>query len=92
MDRPPSDPSEETPQANEAMWGMDGIEATADCDCPGPPPEFLLPPPPRPPFLQPQDPALCSEVPLDIETCDALPVSSTYNIVLYRRRPSLRLK
>ncbi|CAH1997745.1 unnamed protein product [Acanthoscelides obtectus] len=48
----------------------------AECDCPGPPPpEFMLPPPPRPPVLQPPDPAYCTEDPLPIETCDALPVS-----------------
>lgn len=65
MERP-SDYNEDT------MWGM---ETGADCDCPGPPPEFMLPPPPRPPFLQPQDPLHCTEDPLPIETCDALPVS-----------------
>lgn len=56
------------------MWSMEA--AGADCDCPGPPPEFLLPPPPRPPFLQD---VYCSEDPIpDIETCDALPVSSSF--------------
>ncbi|ENN83479.1 hypothetical protein YQE_00163, partial [Dendroctonus ponderosae] len=53
------------------MW--DVIDAAADCECPGPPPEFLLPPPPRPPSLQPLDPMFCTDDPLTIETCDALP-------------------
>lgn len=62
-------PSPEDP----TMW--DVIDAAADCECPGPPPEFLLPPPPRPPSLQPADPRFCSDDLLTIETCDALPVS-----------------
>lgn len=63
-------------QQESGMWAMDG--GGADCDCPGPPPEFLLPPPPRPPFLQD---VYCSEDPLpDLETCDALPVSSFYHL------------
>lgn len=61
------------------MWGMETGGAT-DCDCPGPPPEFMLPPPPRPPFLQPQDPLHCTEDPLPIETCDALPVITKKNM------------
>ncbi|VEN55232.1 unnamed protein product, partial [Callosobruchus maculatus] len=52
-------------------FGVEGV--WSECDCPGPPPEFLLPPPPRPPVLQPPDPAYCTEDPLPIETCDALP-------------------
>ncbi|XP_066998451.2 uncharacterized protein pxb [Anabrus simplex] len=52
------------------LWDMDS--ADYECDCPGPPPEFRLPPPPRPPFLQDLD---CSESPLpELETCDAVPV------------------
>lgn len=74
MERP-SDYNDETPPDLDTMWGM---ETGADCDCPGPPPEFMLPPPPRPPFLQPQDPLHCTEDPLPIETCDALPVSYYY--------------
>lgn len=54
-----------------AYWDMDSPDY--ECDCPGPPPEFRLPPPPRPPFLQDGD---CSEGPLaDLETCEAVPVS-----------------
>ncbi|CAG9763857.1 unnamed protein product [Ceutorhynchus assimilis] len=55
------------------MW--DVIDAAAaDCECPGPPPEFLLPPPPLPPSLQPADPMICTDDPLIVETCDALPL------------------
>ncbi|GJQ66086.1 hypothetical protein Trydic_g4166 [Trypoxylus dichotomus] len=74
MARPPDYSSTEEPPPPESMWGME-TGTSAECDCPGPPPEFLLPPPPRPPILQPQDPLYCSEEPLSIETCDALPVS-----------------
>lgn len=63
---------EDPPPNIEAMWGME----TGECDCPGPPPEFLLPPPPRPPILQPPDPMYCTEDPLPMETCDALPVNT----------------
>ncbi|CAH0550119.1 unnamed protein product [Brassicogethes aeneus] len=69
MDRP-GEEEEPPPGLDMDMWGM---EAGPDCDCPGPPPEFFMPPPPRPPFLQPADPVLCTEDPLPIETCDALP-------------------
>ncbi|XP_048517953.1 uncharacterized protein LOC109545667 [Dendroctonus ponderosae] len=64
------------------MW--DVIDAAADCECPGPPPEFLLPPPPRPPSLQPLDPMFCTDDPLTIETCDALPLIDAS----YRSSPS----
>ncbi|KAK7793452.1 hypothetical protein R5R35_001179 [Gryllus longicercus] len=64
------EPGAEPPADLSALWDMDG--ADYECDCPGPPPEFRLPPPPRPPFLQESD---CSEGPLlDLETCDAVPV------------------
>ncbi|XP_059473328.1 uncharacterized protein LOC132195391 isoform X2 [Neocloeon triangulifer] len=54
----------------EASMELNGSEV--DCDCPGPPPEFRLPPPPRPPFLQEPH---CSENALsEFETCDAVPV------------------
>ncbi|CAH1108144.1 unnamed protein product [Psylliodes chrysocephalus] len=66
------------------MWSMDA--GGADCDCPGPPPEFLLPPPPRPPLLQPADPMHCTEDPLPIETCDALPLIDAS----YRSSPSFQ--
>lgn len=70
MEKEPSEYEDEPPPDLNDMWGM---EAAAECDCPGPPPEFLLPPPPRPPFLQ--DSIYCTEDSLPIETCDALPVS-----------------
>ncbi|KAB0804587.1 hypothetical protein PPYR_01557 [Photinus pyralis] len=82
MERPP-EYQEEPPPGLEAMWGM---EAGAECDCPGPPPEFLLPPPPRPPILQPENPLYCSEDPLPIETCDALPLIDAS----YRSSPSFQ--
>ncbi|XP_065167414.1 uncharacterized protein pxb isoform X3 [Atheta coriaria] len=78
MDRPGDYPDD-----MESMWGMD---AGAECDCPGPPPEFMLPPPPRPPILQPADPMYCSEDPLPIETCDALPLIDAS----YRSSPSFQ--
>ncbi|KAG5891095.1 hypothetical protein JTB14_036986 [Gonioctena quinquepunctata] len=65
------------------MWSL---ETGADCDCPGPPPEFMLPPPPRPPILQPEDPMYCTEDPLPIETCDALPLIDAS----YRSSPSFQ--
>ncbi|XP_072391824.1 uncharacterized protein pxb [Diabrotica undecimpunctata] len=77
-DDPPSGDNLDT------MWSMDA--AGVDCDCPGPPPEFLLPPPPRPPILQPADPTYCSEDPLPIETCDALPLIDAS----YRSSPSFQ--
>lgn len=90
MERPPAElsaadedppPSPPVPEAMEAMWGMEA--SGAECDCPGPPPEFLLPPPPRPPILQPDNPLYCTEDPLPIETCDALPVSQKNLIFVY---------
>ncbi|KAF4520922.1 hypothetical protein B566_EDAN008897 [Ephemera danica] len=49
-----------------------GEAPDVECECPGPPPEFRLPPPPRPPFLQEPE---CSENSLaDYETCDAVPL------------------
>lgn len=62
-----------------ALWDMDS--ADYECDCPGPPPPvFHLPPPPRPPFLH--ELADCSEAPLlDLETCDAMPVSPTFTTI-----------
>ncbi|CAH1365337.1 hypothetical protein MTP99_001615 [Tenebrio molitor] len=82
MERP-GEYGDDPPPGLEAMWGM---EAAAECDCPGPPPEFLLPPPPRPPILQPSDPMYCTEDPLPIETCDALPLIDAS----YRSSPSLQ--
>ncbi|XP_060526886.1 uncharacterized protein LOC132702325 isoform X2 [Cylas formicarius] len=73
------DPSE---KEDSNMW--DVLDAAADCDCPGPPPEFLLPPPPRPPALQPSDPMLCTDDSISIETCDALPLIDAS----YRSSPS----
>lgn len=85
MDRP----GEYEEQADNNLWGMEASSG-ADCDCPGPPPEFLLPPPPRPPILQPSDPMYCTEDPLPIETCDALPVSNvtTHYFIVYCGRKS----
>lgn len=55
------------------MWELEPTDLT-DCDCLGPPPEFLLPPPPRPPFLQAD--YYCGDDPIpDLETCDTEPVS-----------------
>ncbi|XP_065331493.1 uncharacterized protein pxb isoform X2 [Cloeon dipterum] len=62
---------------NKGMWesleeSMELNGSEVDCDCPGPPPEFRLPPPPRPPFLQEPH---CSENSLsEFEVCDAVPV------------------
>ncbi|KAL3286160.1 hypothetical protein HHI36_000672 [Cryptolaemus montrouzieri] len=81
MERP-GEEGEESPPGLEAMWGM---ETGADCDCPGPPPEFLLPPPPRPPFLQSADPSFCSEDTLPMETCDALPANMEGDLGYYYR-------
>lgn len=56
-----------------AMWDLEPTDLT-ECDCMGPPPEFLLPPPPRPPFLQTD--YYCGDDPIpDLETCDTEPVS-----------------
>lgn len=54
-----------------AFWDMDSPDH--ECDCPGPPPQFYIPPPPRPPSIIDSD---CSERPIsDLETCEAVPVS-----------------
>lgn len=58
------------------MWEM--LDPDIDCDeCggPGPPPEFLIPPPPRPPFMH--ELVTCSEDSImpDAEMCEAIPVS-----------------
>lgn len=56
------------------MWEIEPTDLT-ECDCLGPPPEFLLPPPPRPPFLQSE--YYCADDPIpDLETCDTEPVST----------------
>jgi hypothetical protein len=58
---------------NNEMWDIEPTDLT-ECDCLGPPPEFLLPPPPRPPFLQAE--YYCGDDPIpDLETCDTEPVS-----------------
>lgn len=60
-----------------AMWEIEPTDLT-ECDCLGPPPEFLLPPPPRPPFLQSE--YYCGDDPIpDLETCDTEPVSIIKN-------------
>lgn len=62
------------------MWEMfdPDFECGDDCGGPGPPPEFLIPPPPRPPFLH--ELIKCSEDPLpDIEMCEAIPVRQEVN-------------
>lgn len=57
------------------MWEM--FDPDFDCgnECgPGPPPVFFIPAPPRPPFLS--ELTKCSEdVLIDIEMCEAIPVS-----------------
>lgn len=59
---------------NYEMWEIEPTDLT-ECDCLGPPPEFLLPPPPRPPFLQTEY-YNCGDDPIpDLETCDTEPVS-----------------
>lgn len=65
------------------MWELEPTDLT-ECDCLGPPPEFLLPPPPRPPFLQTD--YYCGDEPIpDLETCDTEPVSfkPTYYLYIY---------
>lgn len=58
---------------NNEMWEIEPTDLT-ECDCVGPPPDFLLPPPPRPPFLQAD--YYCGDDPIpDLETCDTEPVS-----------------
>ncbi|XP_063627579.1 uncharacterized protein LOC134799110 [Cydia splendana] len=60
-----------------AMWDLEPTDLT-ECDCMGPPPEFLLPPPPRPPFLQAD--YYCGDDPIpDLETCDTEPKIDAYN-------------
>lgn len=69
------DPAADYEEAEDSEpWTMEASSG-AECDCPGPPPEFLLPPPPRPPFLQPEPSNCAEEALLEVETCDALPVS-----------------
>ncbi|XP_013171180.1 PREDICTED: uncharacterized protein LOC106120387 [Papilio xuthus] len=59
------------------MWELEPTDLT-ECDCLGPPPEFLLPPPPRPPFLQAE--YYCGDDPIpDLETCDTEPKIDAYN-------------
>ncbi|KAM3960512.1 putative Hedgehog signaling attenuator pxb [Aphomia sociella] len=59
------------------MWELEPTDLT-ECDCLGPPPEFLLPPPPRPPFLQAD--YYCGDDPIpDLETCDTEPKIDAYN-------------
>ncbi|KAL4702754.1 hypothetical protein ACJJTC_002294, partial [Scirpophaga incertulas] len=59
------------------MWDIEPTDLT-ECDCLGPPPEFLLPPPPRPPFLQAE--YYCGDDPIpDLETCDTEPKIDAYN-------------
>ncbi|XP_034833762.1 uncharacterized protein pxb [Maniola hyperantus] len=59
------------------MWDLEPTDLT-ECDCLGPPPEFLLPPPPRPPFLQAD--YYCGDDPIpDLETCDTEPKIDAYN-------------
>lgn len=59
------------------MWDLEPTDLT-ECDCLGPPPEFLLPPPPRPPFLQAE--YYCGDDPIsDLETCDTEPKIDAYN-------------
>ncbi|CAG9565666.1 unnamed protein product [Danaus chrysippus] len=57
------------------MWELEDL---TECDCLGPPPEFLVPPPPRPPFLQAD--YYCGDDPIpDLETCDTEPKIDAYN-------------
>ncbi|XP_022912919.1 uncharacterized protein [Onthophagus taurus] len=89
MARPPDfhRTTEEPGVEGESMWSMDATAGGAECDCAGPPPpQFMLPPPPRPPFLQSADPTYCTEDPLPIETCDALPLIDAS----YRSSPSFQ--
>ncbi|XP_045532865.1 uncharacterized protein LOC123720346 [Pieris brassicae] len=59
------------------MWDLEPTDLK-ECDCLGPPPEFLLPPPPRPPFLQAE--YYCGDDPIaDLETCDTEPKIDAYN-------------
>ncbi|XP_037294059.1 uncharacterized protein LOC115446437 [Manduca sexta] len=59
------------------MWELEPTDLT-ECECLGPPPEFLLPPPPRPPFLQAD--YYCGDDPIpDLESCDTEPKIDAYN-------------
>lgn len=66
------------------MWEIEPTDLT-ECDCLGPPPEFLLPPPPRPPFLHSE--YYCGDDPIpDLETCDSEPVSElVHNKILINK-------
>ncbi|XP_059622111.1 uncharacterized protein LOC132265437 [Phlebotomus argentipes] len=69
------------------MWEMldSDLECGSECGGPGPPPEFVIPPPPRPPFLH--DVASCTEDPLpNIEMCEAIPILDPS----YHSSPSLQ--
>ncbi|KAI4495488.1 hypothetical protein M0802_008702 [Mischocyttarus mexicanus] len=61
-------------------WRMEELETldSTECpECPGPPPEFRLPPPPRPPFLT--EGTFCSEAPLaELEDCVAIPINTVF--------------
>lgn len=71
---------------NYEMWEIEPTDLT-ECDCLGPPPEFLLPPPPRPPFLQTEY-YNCGDDPIpDLETCDTEPVSENHSIILNNDNP-----
>lgn len=61
-----------TTRLDNDMWEID--TDYTECDCLGPPPEFLLPPPPRPPFLHSDYYCGDDAIP-DLETCDSEPVS-----------------
>ncbi|XP_012275794.1 uncharacterized protein LOC105697237 [Orussus abietinus] len=55
------------------MEELETLDNTECPECPGPPPEFRLPPPPRPPFLT--EGTFCSEAPLaELEDCVAIPM------------------
>ena len=78
------------------MWEvMDyDLECGDECSGPGPPPEFLIPPPPRPPFLQ--ELMDCSEEQFpEADMCAAIPVRLiivNFSIIFfYRFRSIFRL-
>lgn len=56
------------------MEELETLERFECPECPGPPPEFRLPPPPRPPFLT--EGTFCPETIPDLEDCGAFPVST----------------
>lgn len=67
------------------MEELETLEGTECPECPGPPPEFRLPPPPRPPFLT--EGTFCSEAPLaELEDCVAIPMIDAS----YHTNPSLQ--